>query len=354
MSGKTDAVPARNIALDAIKGLCIVLMVIAHSGAPRWLVIMISTFHMPIFFMISGFLLKPKYITDLKTFTKRKFKTIWWPYAKWTIIFVILHNVFTSLNLYDTAYSLKEILMRILKGLCMSSTEQLLGGFWFLAALMFASVVSIIYLKIAGTSRISIISGILGSLGLAWIMTIPAMPKIPYFNPANLLSTSFFLTGFWIATENLHVISRKWPVIVGGIAALGIGSIWIQSAVTNVTYITILPYYISASVISWSLIVLFWRVRPESNWKYVVKIGSRTLDILIFHFLAFKIVTWFRVWFFGLDQAQMSQFPVIDFRDVQLKLDFYWIIYSIIGIGIPLLLSYAKDMIRERVKKRKS
>lgn len=47
----------RNITLDIMKGIGIILMVIGHSGCPPFLKNFIYTFHMPLFFMISGYLI---------------------------------------------------------------------------------------------------------------------------------------------------------------------------------------------------------------------------------------------------------------------------------------------------------
>ena len=57
----------RDKTLDIAKGICIILMVIGHSGCPTYLHDFIYMFHMPCFFFISGWLLNDRYITDLKT-----------------------------------------------------------------------------------------------------------------------------------------------------------------------------------------------------------------------------------------------------------------------------------------------
>lgn len=57
----------RNCALDIAKAICIILMVIGHSGCPDYLGRFIYMFHMPCFFFISGYLLNDKYLTNLKT-----------------------------------------------------------------------------------------------------------------------------------------------------------------------------------------------------------------------------------------------------------------------------------------------
>ena len=86
-------------------------------------------------------------------FIFRKIKGIWLPYVKYSVLFLLLHNVMYSLNIYNSNYGFKgqtssiyshgdvlnhlsEILMR------MQGQEQLLGGYWFLRALFFGSLMA--------------------------------------------------------------------------------------------------------------------------------------------------------------------------------------------------------------------
>lgn len=90
----------RNIAIDVAKCMAILLMVLGHTGMPYYFTKVFYLFHMPLFFFCSGFCFKEKYFTDVARFIKRKVKRIYWPYIKWGVIFLALHNVFMSLNIY--------------------------------------------------------------------------------------------------------------------------------------------------------------------------------------------------------------------------------------------------------------
>ncbi len=352
MSSNIQVQP-RNIALDVIKGLCIILMVIGHSGAPRGLCQMIGTFNMPAFFIISGFLLKTRYLSDIKTFCSRKLLTIWWPFFKWTLIYIVLHNLMHALSLYSESYSLKEGAMHVVKGFFMISTEQLLGGFWFLTSLLFASMVSILYLRLTGISRKSLLWGIGGALAIACLLAIDGVPSVLYFNSLNFQATAFFLTGTLIATGNLHMQARRTPAVIAALCAITIGTFWVRGAMTRNDIFQIIPYYLTASIITWGLIVVFWPVSPAGGWKYIVKIGNRTLDILIFHFLAFKLVTWMRVVWHDLPVETMAEFPVIGFKDKSIPAtDLHWILYTIVGIIIPLAISYGLDFTKQRLTRK--
>ena len=137
----------RDKTLDIAKGICIILMVIGHSGCPTYLHDFIYMFHMPCFFFISGWLLNDRYITDLKTGLIQKAKGSYYPFVKWTLIFLLFHNVFASMHIYENSYSWQTSMERIVRAFTMTGSEQLLGGFWFLISLFWASIISLLLLS---------------------------------------------------------------------------------------------------------------------------------------------------------------------------------------------------------------
>lgn len=136
----------RDKTLDIAKGICIILMVIVHSGCPTYLHDFIYMFHMPCFFFISGWLLNDKYITDLKTGLIKKTKGSYYPFVKWTLIFILLHNLFTAMHICDSYYNIPMYANRVVRAFTMTGSEQLLGGFWFLISLFWASIITLFYL----------------------------------------------------------------------------------------------------------------------------------------------------------------------------------------------------------------
>ncbi len=138
----------RELSLDIAKGICIILMVVGHAGCPDWINHFFGLFRMPCFFFISGLLLSDKYLTDVKRGILKKLKGYYKPFVKWTLIFVLLHNVFTLMHIYEESYSLIDIVERIIRAFTMTGSEQLLGGYWFLISLTWASIGSILYLSI--------------------------------------------------------------------------------------------------------------------------------------------------------------------------------------------------------------
>lgn len=59
-------------AISMLKGLAIILVVMGHSEWPMWILKPIYMVHMPIFFFVSGYLLKERHFTGSLTFIKRR------------------------------------------------------------------------------------------------------------------------------------------------------------------------------------------------------------------------------------------------------------------------------------------
>ena len=137
--------------ISIAKAIAIMLMVLDHTFFSELGDNIISMFHMPLFFFFAGYCFKESNLNDFKSFAKKRFNGLYVPYVKWSIIFLLLHNLFFNWNLYNSIYGYKgepsfkyewldfathalNIMVR------MVGHEQLLGGFWFLRSLLIASL----------------------------------------------------------------------------------------------------------------------------------------------------------------------------------------------------------------------
>ena len=110
----------RLIWVDALKGFGIMLVVFAHYKLPLALDTYIFSFHMPLFFFISGFLFNfAKYTESAKNFVKGRFSSLIIPYfafAAFTCLFYFLLDElytpgvitvkFFEADIYSTVYSI--------------------------------------------------------------------------------------------------------------------------------------------------------------------------------------------------------------------------------------------------------
>ena len=136
-----------NKAISIGKAICIIFMVIGHSGCPTLLKNWIYTFHMPFFFFFSGYLFNNKSLDSFIPFAKKKMRGLWLPFVKWNILFILLHNLFYKLGILNTEYSITDFLNKIVVSLYMGEPQLLLGTFWFLQQLIRVNIIAWLLLK---------------------------------------------------------------------------------------------------------------------------------------------------------------------------------------------------------------
>ena len=89
----------RDSAVTYTKAVGIILMVIGHSNCPQMLWDFIYMFHMPLFFIMAGYCFKDKYLQTPVDYVKKKLKGIYLPFIKWSLLMLVLHNIFCALHL---------------------------------------------------------------------------------------------------------------------------------------------------------------------------------------------------------------------------------------------------------------
>lgn len=72
--------------VDIARGIAIILMVAGHTSIPESLSKYIWSFHMPLFFVVSGLFYKPDKYSSFKEIFKAKFKTLIIPYCFFSLI----------------------------------------------------------------------------------------------------------------------------------------------------------------------------------------------------------------------------------------------------------------------------
>lgn len=270
------------------------------------------------------------------TFVKRRFKGLWWPFVKWSVIFMLLHNVLTSLHIYNSCYTPAEMAYKLFHIVTMTGSEQLLGGYWFLKELLYASVLSIIALKLLHTipnrkEGKEFQNGIILTLiffVLAYLLSIVPF-KIPTIGSITMLATSFYLAGY-----TFHHATINHSNLLLGILSLTIVFIitFFFTGTMESTNVSIILYFIVAMIGTVGIINIAGIIkgRAQNVLNYV---GDKTLYLLTFHFISFKLVSLILIAYYDLPITRLTDFPVISGLNL-----FSWFVYSIIGVIIPLIL----------------
>lgn len=355
----------RDNTIDITKGIAIILMVIGHSCCPQHLHHFIYMFHMPLFFIVSGYFFKESYLSGFREFAWKKIKGIYFPYLKWAFIFLLLHNFFFSINFYNEefgdvtnnnlashVYSFSEIINRFLHIVfTMYKHEQLLGGYWFLHTLFFSSflfwLVMLFRKQIFDKTYKDVLIAI--SLILLCFVLIIFKLKIPgYIGIKEILATLFLFLGFHINKLEVFSFATRWGFIIVSFLLVYLGSCFCYSAMASVKTFSLIPFIITSLLGTMSIMGLSKKMSLSNN--AVLKIisdflsftGKNTLIILTFHFICFKLVSFIIIKTNGLNIKLLAEYPVIkNYSDSG-----WWVVYSIVGFIVPLLFVFIMDKIK--------
>lgn len=335
------------------KAVGILLMVLCHSLF--WDIPVVYMFHMPLFFFFSGYCLKEKYLDEPHQFIFRKIKGIWLPYVKYSVLFLLLHNVMYSLNIYNSNYGFKgqtssfytqgdvlnhlsEILIR------MQGQEQLLGGYWFLRALFLGSLIAFFMIfAMAMISKILKLSysccilcgGAILIIGCLMLNYFSRTISVLAIDVTCLMSAAFFWIGHAFAVLKMQKFSKMKLLL--SMFLLIIGSFLWPLKMGLVHYQTwkIIPYMITAVLVTWCIYSLPWNRLDKRMTDFLRFVGMRTLPILTWHFLSFKLVSLLIIMIYGLPIERLAEFPVMQEYTCQ----GWFILYIVVGILVPLYIS---------------
>ena len=340
----------RDNTISIIKGVGIVLMVIGHSGCPEWLRNFIYMFHVPLFFITAGYFYKGcNDFSKLGTFIIKRFKGLYIPFVKWSLAFLILHNLFCSLDIYSTdigSYNFRQLLSNgkniMLK---MTGNGQLLGAFWFLKTLLLASCcVSVIDFI---THKITIKNGNTKRYILLFLFIISTVISKKYSISLPIiddlsricLGAAFFISGTII--KQLNISLKVYQVIAIFIIVLGVSIIQPCNMFTPSPILSIV--FFTCSIITFLAIHNLIKFVKTGSSK-MVYIGEHTMIILALHFLCFKLISLLKIYCYDYPIEDLSCFPVITDNN-----SFMWILYSIAGIAIPLLIEHIYIKIKSKI-----
>lgn len=352
----------RTPSFTILKAIAIILVVIAHSAAPAYLSNFANMVGVPAFFVLSGYFFKLDNLDNTSDFVIRRTKTLYLPFIKWGVFFLILHNLFFEVGFLSESYgnaqggvthpynwtqAAQHLWSMVFN---MSGYDSFMAGaFWFFRALFLANI--------------------------AFIFLFKATRQLGKFKTSTLQVVSVivlaFLLALWQASMGLHItgVAQGGYRELMGIVLLGIGfllrradetpdsSIWhnpiiMLAASSVVLMILTFVYPISmaakpGSVLSVPILTVagtaafiwlrglseFILQLPEKYTQWLQFTGENSLYIFVFHLLAFKVASMIKVGVYQLDWAMVGGHPV-----VQHELgDGFWLLYIFVGVILPIL-----------------
>ena len=355
--------------IDIMKGILILLMVLGHTYVVYKEFIYL--FHMAVFFMISGYCWSEKHANNAKSAGKyiiQKIIRLYIPFVLINILYILLNNIFIRMGIYSDSpeflvltsgapvkqnlteyYTLVQMIKGIIRTLCFAGgAARLCGATWFLSTIFMVSVFHCILAWIIEKVKWNkmIVYSIVMFICLAWawlvdcgiITTIGAFDRFPSAYAVYIVGIIIKVLNKNEKYNSLINFERTPTIIVSTIISFGLlvafymSGFHVELAKEEISN----PLgYMIVSICGWIFIkdiaILF------SRYKLSIKVfqllGNRTIPILLFHTLSFKIVSLFYLKITDGDKLLLASYPVIFTTGEWIKY-----LYLIVGIVVPLII----------------
>lgn len=278
----------RFLELDILKGIGIFLMVLDHVGWGMKIHTYIQSFHMPLFFIVSGFLYKKN---DIVIMMKKRYQTLMKPY--W--MFAIVYMVIKFASLLVKGFSTEELVNMII-AVFVYPTDMAHMPFapalWFLPCMFITNILYSIISKYARTMKLKgIIIAIITICGIIYEqMDLPTLPwtietvatAVFFWYVGELIFKKYFVISKFL--NNKIIVLLIWSISV--ILAFTNGCIDMRSARYYIA-----PLYLLNGVLG---TIAYWGIAIQLNSiKVIPKIIRKLLSYLSVNAMAYLCMNQF-------------------------------------------------------------
>lgn len=347
----------RETKFSILKAIAIICVVLSHAGISGWLFNFVFIFHVPIFFICAGYFFNTKYLTDERTYIVHRFKGLYLPFVRWSLFFLLIHNVLFPLGILSETYGnagggvthpytwqqFSQHAWSIVSN--MSGYDQFLcGAFWFFRALLLASIGFLLMFKLLNRSAqlrdykhtawgVLFITLLLITWKTTTYLNLTGVAQGGY---RELMGMAFMTAGFLL--KQYEVCDKlNWKTALTSGTILLLASCFFPSSMVwnpNFTQFISLPLPAIAAFVMFTYISAWIDRHPGLIKRTFAYIGEHTLYIFAFHLVAFKVVSALKVWFYDLPWEAVGGHPVV----ITPANNWIWVIlYLAAGVILPLL-----------------
>lgn len=354
--------------LAVAKAIAIIAMVVGHADAPGPVTGFIYTWHMPLFFIAAGFFFSDRAIDDPWGFVSRRFSKLYIPMVKWSVMFLLLHNVWFHLGVLneqygnwsggvthpytwnDAAYRLVAIFTS------MSGYDEFMAGaFWFFRGLLVASILFMIVYRLLRLNTRLAMEWCVALICVACVALVALRlhfhVKLSYYpNGGWREMWGVFFFGIGVLVRRFEAqIPTRWYAIVLGLGVMLVAGhnnlrgmnngamwndLWSLPLTGTVGFLTVyaLSHHIALGLLG------------AKTGTLLGYIGNNTMPVYVFHIISYKLVSLLKIWWYDLDPGQIGCHMVIHYNNT----DPFWVLYAIVGVGVPLLVDRGVKMLKTR------
>ena len=328
-----------------MRAIGIILVVLGHCLPSSFLFLkrLIYLFHLPLFFIISGYLYNEKSCKKPWEYIGSRLQSYLKAYVMYGSVLVILHNILYRMGIFSpdfVGYNYRDFLVGFFNTFVFLSSEPFSAAMWFIPVLFVSLVIFNFIFAITNHSRFDIdkekirfflivfltLLGIylnVNQIGLMWHCQT-CFVILPFLYVGNLIRKQKLK---WLKPNLIASIIILFFVclclyFVDGSVELSQNSLWVPPL-----------FYIGAFAMIYVVYTLCHFLESEHIVKKCLTIlGQNTLSIMCFHILVFKLMDFVAITLISKNYSILSSFTV-SYRSM-------FVCYTIFGILGSLLLDY--------------
>ena len=353
-------------------------MVLRHARAPFSDFVLL--FHMAIFFIASGYLIKEeneKNARNLLVYIWHKIRGLYIPYIAYSVVFICLHNVFLKLNIYTNSmafmeetslestyktlfeyYTINDIILNICKAAIFKANTQVGGAFWFFQVLLIDLIayafVDFIFGQIfRNKKRILVIQGVISILLLLFGYYCNVTGNTLYGLNRECSVYVLIYVGVILKRYNImEILQHNRRILYIAVVSLMILCLGYHRGYIALdgNHIENPAFFLVMSCSGWFLLYgLSFLLEKYTRIaaSIFIYISKHSVAIIALHFLAFKIVNVCAVALKGMPQYMIAAFPVL------MTGGLWWSLYVTVGIAVPLCIDFNVRYVKGLMRKRK-
>lgn len=265
--------------IDYVKGFGILLLLLSHSmnAGSNYIGEWITSFNMPIFFIICGFLLYFRFGNNLSNVNilnvfKRRIRQLLIPYFVFCFLLMFMHVILHLLAGGNESTLLKEYLFRIF-------SLQGIDSLWFIPCYFMAELLTLIILKYSKYDFVCF--SLCVAIGiLAFMFNIQEMPWYILMLLKIVLGIFFIICGYYMFGYQIIQLTNILFAII--LLLIGVALAHINGVIEFGTRLqNPILFFMNALVSSYSCIVIFYYFREQKCMKYLGFWGRNTIIVLV-------------------------------------------------------------------------
>lgn len=317
--------------IDTIKGIGIILVVLGHTyGIPAYLYNLIYSFHMPLFFILSGFVFNEEKVKELKlsNYARKKAKSYLLPYFLYAFINLAIELVWSKFYLREqiTLATISQYIKGIL--ICYSHKTHMpnCSPIWFFVCLFISSIVLWFITKYSPKFKwlYCLIFIVIG-----YVLSIYVSVMVPLKLATVFMATAFMIIGLYTKKCNniikIIIFASTIPAVFFAIKNGG------NVGMNENTYGNLFMFIFAALSLSLALLFVCEKVDFDKT-GCLAWLGKNTLPIIGFNYFLRDFTT--EIYYF---------IPVIN----QYKI--HWTISFIMTLGACVCLILIKNHIKTKI-----